>query len=145
MHKLRIVGDDILYVNSEALSGDEGKGARGGFYIFDISTPGAPRQVGFYDMPGSGPHRFGVDNKRQLAFLPNDAEGWNKRVIWTLDIRDPLKPEVVSIWGLPWQKAEGRGRGQRPDARRDDLHAARPADDPRRPHVSPLSGAAASR
>jgi hypothetical protein len=114
MHKLRIVGDDILYVNSEALSGDKGKGARGGFYIFDISTPDAPRQVGFYDMPGGGPHRFGVDNKRQLAFLPNDAEGWNKRVIWTLDIRDPLKPEIVSIWGLPWQKAEGRGEGNDP-------------------------------
>ena len=41
--------------------------------------------------------------------MPNDAPGWNKRVIWTLDISDPLKPEVVSIWGLPWMKAEGDG------------------------------------
>jgi hypothetical protein len=114
MHKLRIVGDDFLYVNSEALSGEAGKGARGGLYIFDISTPGQPRQVGFFDTPGSGPHRFGVDNKRQLAFLPNDAEGWNNRVIWTLDIKDPLKPEVVSIWGLPWQRAEGSGSGNDP-------------------------------
>jgi hypothetical protein len=27
-------------------------------------------------------------------------------VIWTLDIKDPLKPEVVGIWGLPWMKAD---------------------------------------
>jgi hypothetical protein len=55
-------------------------------------------------MPGSGPHRFGIDRKRSLALLPCDAPGWNKRVIWTLDLKDPLKPEIVSIWGLPWQK-----------------------------------------
>ena len=114
MHKLRLVGDDLLYVNSERLKGDAGKDARAGFFIFDISSPAEPRQVGFYDMPGSGPHRFGIDHERQLALLPNDAEGWNKRVIWTLDIRDPLKPEVVSIWGLPWQKADGEGEGGDP-------------------------------
>jgi len=30
----------------------------------------------------------------------------NKRVIWTLDLRDPLKPEIVSIWacrGRRWK------------------------------------------
>jgi hypothetical protein len=114
MHKLRLVGDDLLYVNSERLKGEAGAGARTGLFIFDVSTPSAPRQVGFYDMPGSGPHRFGIDHERQLALLPNDAEGWNKRVIWTLDIRDPLRPEIVSIWGLPWQKAEGKGEGGDP-------------------------------
>jgi hypothetical protein len=114
MHKLRIVGDDFLYVNSESIPGKADKNTRTGFYIFDISKPGQLKQAGFYDMPGSGPHRFGVDNKRKLAFMPNDAEGWNKRVIWTLDISDPLKPEVVGIWGLPWQKAEGRGEGNDP-------------------------------
>jgi hypothetical protein len=114
MHKLRIVGDDILYVNSEWVPSYKGEKPRTGFYIFDISKPGQLREVGFYDMPGSGPHRFGVDNQRKLAFFPNDAEGWNKRVIWTMDISDPLKPEVVSIWGLPWQKAEGRGEGNDP-------------------------------
>ena len=113
-HKVRVVGDHHLYVNSERLVGDKGKNARAGLFIFDISKPDQPREVGFYDTPGSGPHRFGVDNKRKLAFLPNDAPGWNKRVIWTLDISDPLKPEVVSIWGLPWQKSEGDGEGNDP-------------------------------
>ena len=60
-HKLRIVGDDLLYVNSERLAGDKGKNARAGFFIFDVSTPSSPKPIGFYDMPGSGPHRFGVD------------------------------------------------------------------------------------
>ena len=113
-HKLRLVGNDLLYVNSEKLAGDKGKDGRGGLFIFDIRDPRAPKQVGFYDMPGSGPHRFGVDNKRHLALLPCDAKGWNKRVIWTLDIRDPLKPEIVSIWGLPWQKSEDAGSGNDP-------------------------------
>ena len=105
-HKLRIVGDDLLYVNSERLVGDKGKNARAGFFIFDVSKPATPKPVGFYDMPGSGPHRFGVDLQRNLAFLPNDAPGWDRRVIWTLDIRDPLHPEVISIWGLPWMKTD---------------------------------------
>jgi hypothetical protein len=120
-HKVRIVGDHHLYVNSERLVGDKGKNARAGLFIFDISKPDAPREVGFYDTPGSGPHRFGVDNKRGLAFLPNDAPGWNKRVIWTLDVRNPLKPEVVSIWGLPWQKAEGDGEGGDPMPHEDAI------------------------
>lgn len=104
-HKLRIVGDDLLYVSAELIPGHEGK-ARPGVLIFDISTPSEPKEVGFYDMPGSGPHRFGIDNERQLAFFPCAAEGWDKRVVWTVDISDPLKPDVVSIWGLPWQRAE---------------------------------------
>ncbi|MFZ0990186.1 MAG: hypothetical protein WAN27_20950, partial [Xanthobacteraceae bacterium] len=105
-HKLRIVGDDLLYVNSERLAGDKGKNARAGFFIFDVAKPATPKPVGFYDMPGSGPHRFGVDLQRRLAFLPNDAPGWDRRVIWTLDIRDPLRPEVISICGLPWMKTD---------------------------------------
>jgi hypothetical protein len=118
MHKLRVVGDDVLYVNAERLEGDESAGARTGLLIFDISNPAEPRQVGFYDTPGQGPHRFGVDNARQLAFLPNQAEGWNGRVIWTLDVRDPVKPQLVSIWGLPQQKAgtangDNRAKGDR--------------------------------
>jgi hypothetical protein len=121
-HKLRIVGDDLLYVNSERLAGDKGKNVRAGFFIFDVSTPSAPKPVGFYDMPGSGPHRFGVDLKRHLAFMPNDAPGWDKRVIWTLDIRDPLHPEVVSIWGLPWMKTDTNEVGNDPHEEATTLH-----------------------
>jgi hypothetical protein len=127
-HKLRLVGDHILYVNSERLPGEKGMNARAGLYIFDITKPDAPKEVGFYDTPGSGPHRFGVDNARQLAFLPNDAEGWNKRVIWTLDVKNPLKPDIVSIWGLPWQKVEGKGEGDDP----------RPADNAITVHGPPM-------
>lgn len=64
MHKLRVVGDHFLYVNSERLPKARGKDGRAGFFIYDISKPAQPREVGFYDMPGRGPHRFGVDNKR---------------------------------------------------------------------------------
>jgi hypothetical protein len=110
MHKLRAVDGNILYVNAERIPGEGGANARAGFYIFDISRPSQPREIGFYDMPGSGPHRFGVDNARRLAFFPNDAPGWNRRVVWTMDITNPLRPDVLSIWGLPWQKADGEGK-----------------------------------
>lgn len=106
MHKLRVVDGDILYVNSERLNTEAGRNARVGLFIFDISNGAEPKQIGFYDMPGNGPHRFGVDNKRKLAMLPCNAPGWKKRVIWTLDIKNPEKPEVMSIWGLPWMKDE---------------------------------------
>ena len=119
-HKLRVVDGDILYVNSERLGGEAGRNARTGLFIFDISKGGEPKQIGFYDMPGNGPHRFGVDNKRKLAFLPNTAQGWKNRVIWTLDIKDPTKPEIVSQWGLPWMKAETAMATSRPAAPPDE-------------------------
>jgi hypothetical protein len=120
-HKLRVVDGDFLYVNSERLAGDAGRNARTGIFIFDISKGGEPKQVGFYDLPGNGPHRFGVDNKRKLAFLPNAAQGWKNRVIWTLDIRDPIKPEVVGIWGLPWMKADDSDGSETAGHPPDDL------------------------
>jgi hypothetical protein len=103
MHKLRVVGDHFLYVNAEKIKGEKPEHPTG-LFIFDISKPAEPRQVGFYEMPLGGPHRFGVDNERQLALLPANAEGWDERVIWVVDIKDPLKPQVISQWGLPQQK-----------------------------------------
>jgi hypothetical protein len=120
-HKVRLVADDLLYVNSERLKGEAGKQARPGVFIYDVSTPSEPRQVGFFDLPGNGPHRFGVDNARRLAFFPNDAEGWDKRVIWTCDISDPLKPQVVSVWGLPWQKTGAEKPKRTSDAMEQDI------------------------
>jgi len=125
MHKLRVVDGDFLYVNSERLNTEAGRNARVGLFIFDISKGGEPKQIGFYDMPGNGPHRFGVDNKRKLAMLPCNAPGWKKRVIWTLDIKNPETPEVVSIWGLPWMKdaAEtGEGEAGHPHEETCTLH-----------------------
>src|SRR3974390_2143428 len=58
-HKLRIVGDNLLYVNSERLAGDKGKNARAGFFIFDISKPATPKPVGLFQLPGSGAPPFG--------------------------------------------------------------------------------------
>lgn len=109
-HKLRLVGDDLLYVNAEKLHGEKGRDGRAGVFIFDIRNPRQPKQVGFYDMPGNGPHRFGIDHQRHLALLPCEAEGWDRRVVWVLDISDPLKPDLISTWGLPWQKQEHAGK-----------------------------------
>ncbi len=146
-HKLRVVDDDILYVNSERLGGDAGpQRPHRPVHLRHQPRAGEPKQVGFYDTPGTGPHRFGVDNKRKLAFLPNDAPGWNKRVIWTLDIT--RSAEARGGQHLGPAVAEGRtarASGGDPMPADDHLHAARSAGHPRQPHVSPPSGAAASR
>ena len=79
--------------------------------------------------------------RAQARALALRRRGLDRRVIWTLDIRDPLKPEIVSIWGLPWQKDGGSGAAERPAGRaRACLHAARAAGDPRQPHVRRLLG-----
>ena len=49
--------------------------ARAGFFIFDISKPATPKPVGFCDMPGSGPHRFGVEP----AFVVTFVDGQDSR------------------------------------------------------------------
>ena len=46
-HKLRVVGDHILWVNSERLAGDRGRNARAGIFIFDITKPAQPKDIGF--------------------------------------------------------------------------------------------------
>jgi len=51
---------------------------------------------------------FGEINENVIAPF---QEGWIGAMIKG---RDPLKPEVVSIWGLPWQKSEGDGEGNDP-------------------------------
>src|SRR6201981_224918 len=56
-HKLRIVGDDLLYVNSERLAGDKGKNARAGFFIFDVAKPATPQPGGVSEMTGPGASR----------------------------------------------------------------------------------------
>ncbi len=78
VHKLGIVGEDILYVNAERLRTEAGKTARSGFFIYDIKDPTNVRHVGFDDMPGFGPHRFRIDNERQLAHFPNYARLYAK-------------------------------------------------------------------
>src|SRR3978361_2235644 len=81
-HQPRVGAGAFPYATSDRLGVDPGRNARPGLFIFDISKGGEPKQIGFYDLPGTGPHRFGVDNKRKLAMLPNNAPGWKNRVIW---------------------------------------------------------------
>ena len=139
-HKLRIVGDDLLYVNSERLAGDKGKNARAGFFIFDVSTPSAPKPIGFYDMPGSGPHRFGVDLQAWARLHAQRRAGLEKTR--DLDARHPRSAQARGDQHLGPAVDEDRLRRsrQRSDAGRGSGHATRPADDPRQPHVLRVVG-----
>ena len=139
-HKLRVVDGDFLYVNSERLGGDAGRNARTGLFIFDISKGGEPKQVGFYDLPGTGPHRFGVDNKRKLAMLPNNAPGWNEPRDLDARHQGPAQARDRQPVGPALDEgARATATSARPPARGGG-HPARPADDPRQPHVLRVVG-----
>src|ERR1700684_4692036 len=45
-HKLRIVGDDLLYVNSERLPRGKGKKWRAGLFFLHVSVTAAPKRSG---------------------------------------------------------------------------------------------------
>jgi len=76
-----------------------------------------------------------------LRCWPNNAPGWNGRVIWTLDISQSAQAEVISQFGLPWMRQRRRRRFF--GARRRTKKPSRlqwPADDSRQPHVRRVVG-----
>ncbi|HET7679541.1 MAG TPA: hypothetical protein VFK79_05340 [Xanthobacteraceae bacterium] len=60
-------------------------------------------------------------------------------MIWSTDISDPLKPEVISTVGLPWQKSDTVGLGNDPPPN-ENARRARPATRSRQPEVLRLVG-----
>src|SRR5258707_12082582 len=55
-HKLRVVGDHILWVNSERLAGAKDRKTPAGIFIFSIVKPDPPKEVVSTSSPGPGQH-----------------------------------------------------------------------------------------
>lgn len=69
-----------------------------GVYIFDVSTPDAPEQIGHYDTPG---YCWSVvlEEGTDVLFVADELEG-----ALVLDVSDPTSPEKVGEWSLSGSK-----------------------------------------
>lgn len=97
--------------------------------IYDISERHDPKQIGFYDAPGIGIHRTGVDGDR-YAFVSRTDDGFIGRFLAIIDLIDPTKPTEVGRFWLPGQHvAAGEEPSWDPSVRNVKLHHGLPTGD----------------
>jgi len=105
-HKVQLWGD-LMFVNNERLKNYQGTDFVPGLRVFDISDPRTPRRLPPIVSGGVGVHRFLIDRERGLALLPTGDDGYLDKILWIVDIKDPVKPRLVSKWWLPGQCTAG--------------------------------------
>lgn len=71
-----------------------------GIAVYDISTPGRPREIGFMPVQGTGPHRIWYAGGR-WAYVSVGFDGFTDHIFATIDLADPARPEVAGRWWLP--------------------------------------------
>jgi hypothetical protein len=93
----------------------------GGFRIYDVAIPAAPKLIHHQLTGGIGVHRFDMDER--YAYISTEMEGYLGNILVIYDLRDPKKPEEVSRWWLPGQNIAG---GEKPtwSGKRHRLHHA---------------------
>jgi hypothetical protein len=68
--------------------------------VFDISTPGSPREIAFMPVEGVGLHRIWYMGGR-WAYASALLDGFTDYILVTIDLADPTKPQIVGRWWLP--------------------------------------------
>ncbi len=71
-----------------------------GLAVYDISTPEAPRQIGFMPVEGGGLHRCWYVGGR-WAYASALLDGFSDYILITIDMADPAKPVVAGRYWLP--------------------------------------------
>jgi hypothetical protein len=111
-HKVR-VGNGLMVVNQELNHVDPDPiptGWKGGLRIFDIATPGKPREITRWQVSGGvGVHRFDFDGR--YVYMSPTQEGYVGNIMMIMDLKDPAKPTEVGRWWLPGQHVAG---GEKP-------------------------------
>jgi hypothetical protein len=94
---------------------------KGGFKIYDVSTPAKPKLIHYQKTGGIGVHRFDMDAR--YAYMSTEMPGFVGNILVTYDIADPQRPTEVSRWWIPGQHRAG---GETPTwfGRRTRLHHA---------------------
>jgi hypothetical protein len=94
---------------------------RGGMRIFDISTPGHPRQIGEMLVDGLGIHRIWYVGGR-YAYVSALLDGYTDCIFMVVDLEDPARPQEVARWWLPGMWSAGEERPLWPAGDRVALH-----------------------
>lgn len=93
----RSVGDSALQA---------ARGYAAGLRVFDISTPGQPREIAFMPVEGVGLHRLWYTGGR-WAYASALLDGFTDYVLVTIDLHNPLKPELAGRFWLPGMHQDG--------------------------------------
>jgi hypothetical protein len=94
-----------------------------GLAVYDISTPGSPRQIGFMPVAGGGIHRVWYTGGR-WAYVSALIDGFTDYIFVTVDMADPTRPREAGRYWLPGMN---QAAGETPSwaaTRRYGLHHA---------------------
>jgi hypothetical protein len=81
-----------------------------GIRVYDVSRPEAPREVGFMPVNGLGVHRMWYVGGRYL-YCSAHFEGFADHILAIVDMREPMRPEIVGRW---WHPGMWRAGGETP-------------------------------
>ena len=71
-----------------------------GIRVYDVSRPENPREVGFMPVNGLGVHRMWYVGGRYL-YCSAHFEGFADHILTIVDLREPMRPEIVGRWWMP--------------------------------------------
>src|SRR5688572_27417410 len=89
--------------------GVDGRPFTEGFFIFDVSAPTQPRQLGHFQTGSTGTHRNFYDGGN-LVHAAAGTPGLTGKIYRIVDIADPAKPREVGRFSLP-EQANGAPSG----------------------------------
>jgi hypothetical protein len=78
---------------------------RGGFKLYDVADPAAPKLIHYQKTGGKGVHRFDMDER--YAYISTEMPGYQGNILVNYDISDPSRPSEVSRWWMPGQHIAG--------------------------------------
>ncbi len=94
-----------------------------GLSVYDIKTPGEPRQIGFMPVEGGGIHRIWYTGGR-WAYVSALLDGFSDYIFMIVDLSDPTRPRAAGRYWLPGMNlAAGEQPSWAPE-RRFGLHHA---------------------
>lgn len=90
VHNIWWLKDPVTGSTRYAFVGQEGPSelgvsASGDVHVVDVSTPGAPREIAYYTVPGAGTHNFSVDEASGILYAAYYNGG-----VRALDVRGDL-------------------------------------------------------
>jgi hypothetical protein len=96
---------------------------RAGMQVYDLADPAHPKEIGFMAVDGFGLHRIWYVGGR-WAYASALLHGFSDYVLVTIDMADPVRPELAGTWWLPGMHLAGGERPAWPAERRYALHHA---------------------
>ncbi len=94
-----------------------------GLAVYDISTPGSPRRIGFMPIEGGGIHRVWYAGGR-WAYVSALIDGFTDYIFATVDMADPTRPREAGRYWLPGMHRAAGETPSWPATSRYGLHHA---------------------